>query len=89
MVTPQKLAKKKILEFLFMLFVIIEHTLTIASVLLGAYAITWLATKLGMGSSYSIILLREVSEYALLGIYIIFVFAGLWFIIHMFKDMEV
>lgn len=89
MVTPKKLAKKKIIELFFMLFVIIEHILTMALVIIGAFALTWLATKLGIGSSYSIILLRDISEYAVLGIYIIFVLFGLMFMIHMFKDMEV
>ncbi|MDD5615242.1 MAG: hypothetical protein PHH85_03490 [Candidatus Methanoperedens sp.] len=83
------MAKKKIIEFLFMLGVIVEHTITIAFFMIGIFAINWLATKLGLGSSYAVTLLREISEYALLGIYTVFVIAGIIYIYKIFKDLEV
>lgn len=89
MVKPGLLAKRKIIEFLFMVGTIVEHTVTMAIFMLGIYFINWLAIKLGLGSSYPVSLLRSISEYVLSGIYIVFVGAGLIFIIKMFKDLEV
>ncbi|VVB85106.1 Uncharacterised protein [uncultured archaeon] len=57
--------------------------------MLGVYAVSWFAVKLGLGSSYPVSLLRDISEYALLGVYVVFVGAGLLFVIKMFKDLEV
>jgi len=89
MVTPTHLAKKKIFEFLFMLWVIIEHTITISVFMLGVYALNWLAIKLGLGASYPVSLLRDISEYALLGMYTVFVIVGIIFSYKIFKDLEV
>lgn len=89
MVTPRQLAKKKFVEFLFMVIVIVEHTITIAVFMLGVYALNLLAIKLGLGSYYPVSLLRDVSEYALLGVYTVFVIAGIIFLYKIFKDLEV
>ncbi len=89
MVKPRQLAKRKIIEFLFLIGVILEHTLTIAVFMIGIFALDWLAIKLNLAPSYPVFLLREISEYALLGIYMVFVIAGIIYIYTMFKDLEV
>jgi len=57
--------------------------------MIGIFSINWLAIKLGLGPSYPVSLLREISEYALLGIYTVFVIAGLIYIYKIFKDLEI
>lgn len=89
MVTPRQLAKKKLVEFLFLIGVIVEHTITIAVFMIGVYFLNWLATVLSVGSSYPVSLLRNFSEYALFGMYTIFVITGIVYIYKIFKDLEV
>lgn len=89
MVTPRQLAKKKLVELLFLIGVIVEHTITIAVFMIGVYFLNWLATVLSVGSSYPVSLLRNFSEYALFGMYTIFVIAGIVYIYKIFKDLAV
>ncbi len=89
MVTPRQLAKKKLVEFLFLIGIIVEHTITIAVFMIGVYVLNRLATMLSVGSSYPVSLLRNFSEYALLGMYAVFVVAGIFYIYKIFKDLEV
>lgn len=89
MVTPHQLAKKKVFEFLFMVLVIIEHTITISVFMLGIFALNWLAIRLGLGACYPVSLLRDISEYALLGMYTVFVIAGIIMLYKILKNLEV
>jgi len=67
MVKPRQLAKKKIIEFLFMIGVILEHTITIAAFMIGIFSINWLAMKLGLGPSYPVFLLPGDIRICLVG----------------------
>ncbi|MBC2699918.1 MAG: hypothetical protein HF976_00610 [ANME-2 cluster archaeon] len=88
-IQPGQFAKKKIFEFLFIIMTVIEHTIVIAFVMIGIYCLNFLAIKLGLEPTYPLFLLHQVSEYALLGIYIVFVTGGIVHIYKIFKNLDV